>query len=45
MKVFVVLDTNVIVVSMLTRHNDSATKRIINAITDLNHSERNDSNT
>ena len=35
MKVFVVLDTNVIVASMLTRHHDSATKRIINAITDL----------
>ena len=35
MKVFVVLDTNEIVAAMLTRHNDSATKRIIDAITDL----------
>lgn len=35
MKVFVVLDTNVIVAAMLTRHNDSATKHIIDAITDL----------
>ena len=35
MKVYVVLDTNVIVAAMLTRHHDSATKRIINAITDL----------
>ena len=35
MKIYVVLDTNVIVAAMLTRHHDSATKRIINAITDL----------
>ncbi len=35
MKIYVVLDTNVIVASMLTRHHDSATRRIINAITDL----------
>lgn len=35
MKIYVVLDTNVIVAAMLTRHHDSATKRIINAVTDL----------
>lgn len=35
MRVFVVIDTNVLVAAMLTRHKDSSTNRIINAVTNL----------
>ncbi len=35
MKIYAVLDTNVLVSAMLTRHKNSATKRIINAASDL----------
>lgn len=35
MRIYAVLDTNVLVSAMLTRHKNSATKRIINAVSDL----------
>lgn len=35
MKIFAVIDTNVLVAAMLTRHRNSATNRIINAVIDL----------
>ncbi len=35
MKIYAVLDTNVLVSAMLTRHKNSATKRIINAASNL----------
>lgn len=35
MRVYVVIDTNVLVAAMLTRHKDSSTNRIINAVTNL----------
>jgi len=34
MKIYVVLDTNVLVAAMLTRNSNSATRRIINAVTE-----------
>ena len=35
MRIYAVLDTNVLVSAMLTRHKNSATKRIIDAASDL----------
>lgn len=35
MKIYAVIDTNVLVAAMLTRHRNSATNRIINAVIDL----------